>query len=1294
MGIPGRKRILTDHMKIWSFCFFFLILITQTSAQSNIKEPSFREHIFVAFKVANKNLGIRRITTDLNGQVLIPRGVIKTICNRAENPSCKSITQGSYWLSLSEMKRENIRARLDLLNFQIKILLPSKWQAKIKSIQQNDSDKLIQTYSFQYLKFIKDSYYGQDGNARLIRQIINLANPEAIRIFSKEEWFFPEKITQIVEGEDIYSSKYYNSTNTELMTIAKDIQENRKFTDSTGLSSLNGISEAITNTKNSSQADTKAQGKGLGQLGNTGKGSGSGRQLGARGSKSQMGRGNGNGSGNGNGNGEGLNGKNSDKLVYTREILDYHNHYNEEILEELRGMHSILMKMGQRAHLYNGHQEHLIKMDSLEIEENKNGAAKKVNVLDSLELIELEKKQIGELKDMDSEDIFKKAFGRKPQPKPMSYQVTLVVDEQPFESVKINFNEKRSEFFFESKELSGYLEDILIDEVIDQLRFQEANIYNSIILQESGFDVRLNEAEFRLNIEIPGVVKKMQIHDFADFNRFKKYTKIKPAYLSAFVNLNMNQDLFYNEVFIANDSLAEAFDDFALNNQIVRDSWVVRGDAAVNFMGWVGETDFSFVEPSSNDYRSADLLNSLVRTNTRLVRDIRPLDFRLTAGDINPLAAELDIVMPQLFGVNLNRRFGRMNQSRGFINNNAQEIEIVLDRPATVQMWLNGKLIKSEKYEGGVHLLRGFSGGLGLNNLKVVIQRQDGRVEERNYSFTQGIQLNLLPGVVNFDLSTGVFRQGGLNSNSEYNTNLDSLTSLGSIRYGAHPYLTLEVFGLMNSYIQGAGGGFVWQQDSSSRTQFRLSTSLFNNTSLGYRGELTKMWFLGPTISGLSAAYQSGNYAQSVQNIATPGGTQVRNSSGQYLRDEKYVFRGNFLLQFLYFNFNSSVQANVNRPFSKELRNPVEYNFSANLSANPIQGLNLSVGGQANVVRKEYNPQININVTYFFGFEKHNFFAMNQLTRQKVFRPGTLERETISENQNFNGQDFLINRDTIIFQPGFREDDWLNATTLGWNWSQGLGFNGGHQFDITTQIQEDRYSVRASNFQTGNRGQFLASYNMNDYVQNDFQNRNHLASIRAETSLSFADGLINIGRPIRNNFVLVNTRKSLSHKEVQINPNGKLGSEYSKSWGLLAAQFGEILEYRPAVIQLGLDNPGPGVWLENTQYLVDAGYKRGYSLRVGEQISIIGRGRLLDATDSPVSRIAFVIVQADDPGKVVYESFTNKRGIFQAGNLEPGEEYLIRFGSDSFIEDLEIEVPSSAEGIYDFGKIKVNHQKM
>lgn len=1290
MNKVGETESVIGYMRIWSFCFVFFCLTAITWGQENPKEPNFKEHMFVGYQVANKNLGVRRITTDLKNNIMIPRGVIKTICNRSYNPSCETLTKGTYWVSQQDLSREKVNLRLDLLNFQIKILLPIKWYRKIKAQKVRSSDQQAQSYSYQYLKFVKEASTGTDGSSRLVQQLLKLANPEAVRIFSKEEWFFPDRIVQVVQGEDIYSSSYYNSTNTELMTIAKDIQENRKFTDSSGLSSLGqkGVNVSSKLASQSSQnqglGDGNGSGNGRGGKGKAGLGTG-------KGSKGKGGRGTSKGSKNqvklGQANGQG----GIDSSGYYR---DYHNHYNEEILEELRGMHSILMKMGQKAHLYSNHQDLLISKDSLEIEEQKNKPKTQRESLDSLELAELEKEKIGDVKDMNRSDVFQKAFGRKPKAKPMNISVRLVVDGEPFENVKLDFNPKRTQFTFRSAELADYMDETLLDEVIDALGYRSQDEFLSEVLKNNEFEVQLNEAEFSLTINIPGLAKKIQLHDYANMNRFNRYPRIKPAFISAFMNLNFNQDLFYNEVFIENDSLAQEYEDFALNNQVVRDSWMVRGDAALNILGWVGETDFSYIEPNTLSVNPDSLLLNVKRRNTRLIRDIRPLDFRLTAGDISPSATELDIGVPQLLGVNINRRYGRMNRERSLINNNSQEVEVVLDRPARIETWVNGRMIRSENYGGGVHLFRGFSGGVGLNNLKLIIQHQDGRIEERNYGFTQGIPLNLLPGVLNFDLSTGLISRSGLNSSTEYELNQDSLTSIMTVRLGAHPYLTLEAFGLLNSYIQSAGGGFVWQQDSSSRTQLRVASSLYNKNSLGYRAELVKLWFIGPIITGFSAAYHTANYVQNIQNIPNRFSSVVSAPGSQVLRPEKYMFRGNFAFNFSYFNFNSGLQANVNRSFAFEERNPVEYNFNAELAANPITGLNLSVGGSANVIQKQYNPQLNINVTYFFNRNQHNVFAMNQLSRQKVFRPPTLETETITENQNFNGQEFLIDRDTIIFNPGFREDQWLNTTTLGWNWSQGLGFNNGSQYDITAFVQENNYSVRASSFQTGNRGQLLALYTMNDNSQTLLQSRNHLASIRAETSLSFADGLMNIGRPIRESFVLVNTKKSLRNTEVQINPNGDLNTEYSRSWSLLSAQFGEVLQYRPTVINLGLIEPKPGMWLDQTEFVIDADYKRGYALAVGKKISIIGRGRLLDQTDSPVSRIAFVVVSADNPDKTIYESFTNKRGVFQIGELEPGEDYLIRFGGDSFINDLEIEVPSDAEGIIDFGKLKVNHQKM
>jgi len=77
-----------------------------------------------------------------------------------------------------------------------------------------------------------------------------------------------------------------------------------------------------------------------------------------------------------------------------------------------------------------------------------------------------------------------------------------------------------------------------------------------------------------------------------------------------------------------------------------------------------------------------------------------------------------------------------------------------------------------------------------------------------------------------------------------------------------------------------------------------------------------------------------------------------------------------------------------------------------------------------------------------------------------------------------------------------------------------------------------------------------------------------------------------------------------------------------------------------------------------------------------------------------VARVSFTVVEKDKPNVVVLESFTNKRGFLQAGNLNPGKTYLVKFATDAFIADIEVVIPKSTRGVMNLNDIKVKNQPL
>jgi outer membrane usher protein len=205
--------------------------------------------------------------------------------------------------------------------------------------------------------------------------------------------------------------------------------------------------------------------------------------------------------------------------------------------------------------------------------------------------------------------------------------------------------------------------------------------------------------------------------------------------------------------------------------------------------------------------------------------------------------------------------------------------------------------------------------------------------------------------------------------------------------------------------------------------------------------------------------------------------------------------------------------------------------------------------------------------------------------------------------------------------------------------------------------------------------------------------RSHYLSGRLGTSLMFADGLWGIGRPVNEGFVLVNGQHELDGTGIRLNPSEEYSSEFSHNLGPISASYGDLGAYRQDQIKIKLESPPAGVFLENGNFKVSNTYKQGYALRLGMPPSVFIRLRIVDESGQGVSYTTFQIFEKKSNKQLpIVQSFTNKNGVLQAPKLEPGKTYIIQFGADAFIRNLEIKIPEKARGIKDFGDVKVNHE--
>lgn len=159
-------------------------------------------------------------------------------------------------------------------------------------------------------------------------------------------------------------------------------------------------------------------------------------------------------------------------------------------------------------------------------------------------------------------------------------------------------------------------------------------------------------------------------------------------------------------------------------------------------------------------------------------------------------------------------------------------------------------------------------------------------------------------------------------------------------------------------------------------------------------------------------------------------------------------------------------------------------------------------------------------------------------------------------------------------------------------------------------------------------------------------------SIRAGTSISFADGVFAIGRPIQQAFLIADTHRSLDGKDVFVDPQGK--SEQARSGGLGAALDGNLTAYSPRTLIYNVPDAPPGYDLGAGNVQIRPPYKSGYHLRVGSDYHLLVIGRLLDRDGNPVTLLAGKAIDMGAPKHPPITIFTSRGGKFGAQGLRPG----------------------------------------
>lgn len=270
-------------------------------------------------------------------------------------------------------------------------------------------------------------------------------------------------------------------------------------------------------------------------------------------------------------------------------------------------------------------------------------------------------------------------------------------------------------------------------------------------LQEFGITASYDPLLLRVSLYIPADLKKPRSLRLRDLPESYRLDMLTADPFSAYLNYYSQAGFLYDPSSGLNETTASFRGRIDPVFQLHR--WVLEGGASYDSEG---SPQFEF------DY-------------LRLIRDFPAAGLRLSAGTVTAAAAGSVSALPILgIGIGTEEALSSLSDHYTPLTR-----EILLEQPAEVSIYLNGRLLKRSRLDAGTHTLVDFPYTGGLNDVRIVITEDDGseRVLSSFVPFDAGL---LKPGEISFAVFAGTARE-----------ELSEPLVSGFFSYGAHRNATL-----------------------------------------------------------------------------------------------------------------------------------------------------------------------------------------------------------------------------------------------------------------------------------------------------------------------------------------------------------------------------------------------------------------------------------------------------------------------------------------------------------------------
>jgi len=270
-------------------------------------------------------------------------------------------------------------------------------------------------------------------------------------------------------------------------------------------------------------------------------------------------------------------------------------------------------------------------------------------------------------------------------------------------------------------------------------------------------------------------------------------------------------------------------------------------DSALRYRGVVLENEATITDRFSRD-------------GTRLVYDDLARTARYTAGDLTPISRGFSGTSP-MAGLSIVRSYSELEPQRN-VQPRGQRT-FTLDRPSTVETFINGRSVQQTRLNPGTYDIRDFPFAQGANDVRLVIRDDTGRENVINFSLNFDRSL-LARGLAEFGVFTGLESTPGPDG-VDYS---DTLGASGFYRRGLTDELTAGGNFRVNENGGVLGTEVVWASPIGTLGG-DIAASSVNGIGEGFAVNASFERTFGDGFSTVRTV--TGTFQTVSRNFATPG---------------------------------------------------------------------------------------------------------------------------------------------------------------------------------------------------------------------------------------------------------------------------------------------------------------------------------------------------------------------------------------------------------------------------------------